>query len=844
VKVKLPSPSFPSLSVSAFAVWLVVVLTASTGPGGVHAAQQAPSSDAGAQRALLDKYCVTCHNPRTKSGGLVLDRNAVDVANPPAQAEIWEKVIRKLHGRMMPPQGMPRPDETTLDAFATSLEGSIDKVALAKPNPGRSPLHRLNRSEYSAAVRDVLALDIDAAGLLPADDEANGFDNIADVLKVSPSLLEQYLAAARKVSALAIGDPSAKPVGTVYRVPPDRAQLDHIEGLPLGTRGGILVRHNFPLDATYEFNVVLLQNIVGYVPGLEWAHELEISIDGERVFAAPVGGEADNKLSDTNLAETKETLDRRLRTRIPVKAGPHAVSASFLRKNSAQSDEPLQPFTRNLDLQDMNGVPIINFMQITGPFDATGPGETPSRRKIFVCHPASAKGAGAAGPETRDEESCAKRILTTLARRAYRRPPTEEEVESLTGFYRSGRRSGTFEAGIEESLALLLTSPAFLFRAEPDPARVAAGAIYPVSDYEMASRLSFFLWSTIPDDELLNAAAQGRLTDPTGLEKQVRRMLSDPRSQALVDNFASQWLFLRNLQSFVPDSDAFPNFDDNLRQAMRTETSLFFGSIMREDRSVLDLLTADYTFVNERLAKHYGIPNVYGSQFRRVTIKDENRRGLLGQGSVLAVTSYPNRTSPVLRGKYILENILGTPPPSPPANVPPLKETGDDGKALSLKALMERHRANPACATCHRVMDPLGFSLENFDATGRWRTREAAGVVDASGQLADGTPVDGPAALRRAILEHPEQFVRTMTEKMLTYALGRGLEYCDMPVVRAITRDAAAQNDRFSSIVLGIVKSAPFTKKLSSENLEVRGKDLETGQKADVGSSHGLTPKF
>jgi mono/diheme cytochrome c family protein len=815
VKVKPPSPPFSSLSVSAFVVWLAVVLAGSSGPAGVHAAQQAPSADSTTQGALLDKYCVTCHNPRTKSGGLVLDKNAVDIANPPAQAEVWEKVIRKLHGRMMPPQGMPRPDEATLDAFATSLEGSIDKVALTKPNPGRSPLHRLNRSEYAAAVRDVLALDIDATGLLPADDEANGFDNIADVLKVSPSLLEQYLAAARKVSALAIGDPSAKPVGTVYRVPPDRAQLDHIEGLPLGTRGGILVRHNFPLDATYEFNVVLLQNIVGYVPGLEWPHELEISIDDERVFTAPVGGDADNKLSDTNLAETKETLDRRLRTRIPVKAGPHAVSVSFLRKNAAQSDEPLQPFTRNLDLQDMNGVPIINFMQITGPFDATGPGDTPSRRRIFVCHPASDKASGAGS----DEDACAKRILSTLARRAYRRPPTDAEVERLVGFYESGRRRGTFDSGIEESLALLLTTPAFLFRAEPDPARVAAGAIYPVSDYEMASRLSFFLWSTIPDDELLNAAAQGKLTDPTALEKQVRRMLADPRSQALVDNFASQWLFLRNLQSFVPDSDAFPNFDDNLRQAMRTETSLFFRSIMREDRSVLDLLTADYTFVNERLARHYGIPNVYGSQFRRVTIMDENRRGLLGQGSVLAVTSYPNRTSPVLRGKYILENILGTPPPSPPANVPPLKETGDDGKALSLKALMERHRANPACATCHRVMDPLGFSLENFDATGRWRIREAAGMVDASGQLADGTPVDGPVALRRAILKHPEQFVRTMTEKMLTYALGRGLEYYDMPVVRAIAREAAAQNYRFSSIVLGIVRSAPFEMKVKSPDV-------------------------
>jgi len=802
VKVKLRS----------FALLLVVSWVAtSAGSSYVRAAQQAaapaPAPPSAAQRALLDKYCVTCHNARTKSGGLVLDKAAIDVASPPEHAEVWEKVIRKLHGRMMPPQGMPRPDEATLDAFAASLEASIDRVALTRPNPGRSPLHRLNRSEYAAAIRDVLALDIDATALLPADDEANGFDNIADVLKVSPSLLEQYLAAARRISALAVGNPAATPVGTVYRVPPDRAQGDHIEGLPLGTRGGLLVRHNFPLDATYEFNVVLLQNIVGYVPGLEWPHQLEISIDGVRVFMAPVGGEEDNKLSDTNLAQTKETLDRRLRTRVPVKAGPHAVGVTFLRKNSAQSDEPLQPFTRNLDLQDMNGVPIINFMQVTGPFSATGPGDTPSRRRIFVCSP---------GGE-RDEAACARRILSSVARRAYRRPPTDAEIDSLLAFFDTGRRrAGAFDGGIEEALTLLLASPTFLFRAEPDPPRIAAGAIYPVSDLEMASRLSFFLWSTIPDDELLNIAAQGKLKEPATLEKQVRRMLADPRSKALVDNFAAQWLFLRNLQSFVPDSDEFPNWDDNLRQAMRQETSLFFESIMREDRSVLDLLTADYTYVNERLARHYGIPNVYGSQFRRVRIADENRRGLLGQGSVLAVTSYPNRTSPVLRGKYILENILGTPPPSPPANVPPLKETGDDGKPMSSKALLEQHRANPACATCHRIMDPLGFSLENFDATGKWRVKEAAGVVDASGQLADGTPVDGPSALRQAILKHPDQFVRTMTEKMLTYALGRGLDYYDMPVVRAIARDAAAQNDRFSSIVVGIVKSTPFQMKLKA----------------------------
>ena len=772
-----------------------------------------------AERALVDKYCVTCHNARLKTGGLVLDKDTVDLTRVADRADVWEKVIRKVHGRMMPPQGMPRPDEATIDAFAASLETSIDRVALGKPNPGRSPLHRLNRSEYAAAVRDVLALDIDATSLLPADDEANGFDNIADVLKVSPSLLEQYLRAARTVSALAVGDRKTTPVGVVYRVPPDRSQEDHIEGLPLGTRGGILIHHNFPVDATYELNVVLLQNIVGYVPGLEWPHELEISLDGERVFLAEVGGPQDNTLSDTNLALTKETLDKRLRTRLAVKAGPHDVGVTFLRKNSSQSDEPLQPFTRNLDLQDMNGVPTINFMQVTGPFDVTGSGEPPSRKRIFVCEPESRRSSADVAAS---ELGCAKRILTTVARHAYRRPVTDADSADLMRFFEAGRTRGSFDTGIEESLAFVLASPKFLFRAEPDPPQIATGATYVVPDIEFASRLSFFLWSTVPDDELINVAASGRLHEPATLERQVRRMLADPKSKALVDNCAAQWLFLRNLLSFIPDSDEFPNWDDNLRQAMRTETSLFFESIMREDRNVLDLLTADYTFVNQRLAKHYGIPGVYGSQFRRVKIADENRRGLLGQGSVLAVTSYPNRTSVVLRGKYILENILGTPPPSPPAAVPPLKETGDDGKPASLRTLMERHRATPACATCHRVMDPLGFSLENFDATGRWRVKEAAGVVDASGQLADGTPVDGPVALRKALLKHPEQFVRTMTEKMLTYALGRGLEYYDMPVVRQIARDAASQNYRFSSIVLGIVNSTPFQKKLKApENVVI-----------------------
>ncbi len=773
---------------------------------------QALQPDAPApHRALIDRYCVTCHSDRVKTAGLTLETR--DLSRVPEDAEVWEKALRKLRGGMMPPQGMPRPAQLNIDALVSFLETSIDSAAFAKPNPGRSPLHRLNRAEYANAIRDLLSLEIDATSLLPADDESNGFDNIADVLKVSPSLLEQYLTASRRISGLAVGDSDVTPASQVYRVPPDRSQENHVEGLPLGTRGGLLVRHNFPLDADYDFSVGLLQNIVGYMPGLEWPHQLEITIDGVRVFLTPVGGEDDNKLSDTNLGIAKDTLDARLRKRIHVQAGPRDVGVAFIRRNSAESDEPLQPFTRDLDLQNMNGIPLVEHLQIAGPFDPTGPGDTPSRRRIFVCRP----GGTNARPREANETACATKILSTLARRAYRQPVTQSDVQTLMDFYQAGRKQGTFDSGIESALRLILASPKFLFRDEPDPPNVVAGAIYAVNDLELASRLSFFLWSSIPDDELLNAAVEGKLKDPAVLERQVRRMLGDARSDALVKNFAAQWLFLRNLQSFVADQQEFPNFDENLRQSFRRETELFFQSIIREDRSVIDLIDANYTFVNERLARHYGIPNIYGTRFRRVTLADENRRGLLGQGSVLTVTSYPNRTSPVLRGKWILDNLLGTPPPAPPPNVPDLKDAHEGGKVLSVRERMEEHRANSACATCHRVMDPLGFSLENFDATGQWRTKEEAGPVDASGRLADGTEVSGPVALRQALLKHPETFARTMTEKLLTYSLGRGLEYYDMPVVRAIARDAAASNYRFSSLVMGIVKSTPFRMKRAYE---------------------------
>ncbi len=761
-----------------------------------------------AERALLDKYCVTCHSEKLKTGGLSLEK--IDTGRIEDGAETWEKVVRKIHSGTMPPLGMPRPDAATLDGFAASLETELDRTA--RPEPGRASLHRLNRAEYANAIRDLLNLKVDVTSLLPADDESNGFDNIADVLKVSPSLLEQYLGASRTVAGIAVGDRGLGPVSQAYQLPPTLAQGQHIEGLPLGTRGGILIHQDFPLDGEYEFSTFLLRNIVGYMPGLEYGHQFEITVDGVRIFLTQVGGAEDNKMMDTNLGLAGNTIDARLRVRVPVKAGQHDVAVTFIEKNHSESVEPLQPFTRNLDLQDMNGIPIINRVQITGPFAATGPGDTPSRRRIFVCE-----------PKVKSQElPCAKTIISTLARRAYRRPVNDSDLELLLNFYQKGRNKpdnhgGSFDAGIETALRLILTDPKFLYRAEPDPVTIAPNTTYRVSDLELASRLSFFLWSSVPDDELLTVASQGKLNDPATLQQQVKRMLADPKAESLVTNFASEWLFLRNLQSVNPASDDFPNFDENLKSAFLKETQLFVGSVMRDDRNVLDLLTANYTFVNERLAKHYGIPDIYGSQFRRVTLTDEARRGLLGQGSILTVTSYPTRTSPVLRGKWILENIMGTPPPAPPPNVPALKENDEGGKVTTVRERLEEHRKNPACATCHRVMDPLGFALDNFDAIGQWRTKEAGLPIDASGQLADGTKINGIADLRAALLKHPERFVSTMTEKLMTYALGRGLEYYDMPVVRGITRDAGQNDYRFSTIVMGIVKSTAFQMKRSHE---------------------------
>ena len=776
------------------------ILSLSLLAGAALAAGCQPSDEELAARyeGVVRTYCLECHDAAGREAGLSLE--GIDLDDVSAHPVIFENMARKLRGRQMPPSGGPRPDADTTDGFVAYLERRLDAAALAAPEPGPASIHRLNRTEYGNAVRDLLALEVDAAEYLPADDEGYGFDNIADVLRVSPSLLEQYLAASAKIAALAVGDPNAPAVTSVYRAPSDLAQGSHIEGLPLGTRGGVLIRHYFPLDGEYEFDVFLLRNIVGYMTGLEWAHELEIAIDGQRVFVAQVGGEADNAMSDANMSAAANEIDARLRTRTFVAAGPHDVTVAFLERSAAETHEPLELHTRNLDLQDMNGLPVLDYVNVRGPFNAVGPGDTPSRQRIFTCRPADDATA----------RVCATEILSTLARRAYRRRPTEQDLSQLLSFYDKGAARAGFEAGIQSALRVVLTSPKFLFRDEPDPTGVAPGSLYAVDDAALASRLAFFLWSAPPDDELLELAAQGKLSEEGIFDEQVTRMLADDKAMALVDNFAGQWLFLRNLQSARPDVEEFPNFDDNLRQAMRRETELLFANVLREDRPVTELLTADYTFINDRLAKHYGIRGIYGSHFRKVTVTEEARRGLLGHASILTVTSYPNRTSPVLRGKWVLENVLGTPPPPPLPNVPALTENEAGQVARTLRERLAEHRANPVCATCHDVMDPIGLALENFDAVGKWRTREPGGEIDAHGELADGTPITGAAELREALTDDPEQFARVFTARLLTYALGRGLEAYDMPTVRRIVREAEGDDYRFGALVKGIVNSVPF----------------------------------
>jgi mono/diheme cytochrome c family protein len=763
-----------------------------------------PSAGPAAQAALLDKYCVTCHNDKLRTGGLSLQ--AANLAEVPKNAETWEKVIRKLHVGAMPPQGLPRPDTAALEGLAAFLETSLDRAAAAQPNPGRATMHRLNRAEYANSIRDLLALDIDATALLPPDDESSGFDNIADVLRVSPSLMERYLSASWNISRLAVGNTAIVPATSTYRVRPDLSQDQHIDGLPLGTRGGIIVRHNFPVDGEYIIKVRLWRNTFDLMRGMEDPHQIEMSLDGARLRLITAGGKDDFVRMAQNPGDFGADLDQRLTVRIPVKAGEHSVSAATILRSEAEKDDLIKPFLRTtVDGLDITGDPSVDRLSIEGPFGEKSAGNTASRRKIFVCRPTNEA----------DELPCARTIVSALARRAYRRPVNDSDLESLLSFYQRGRNNKRgFDAGIESALQLILASPEFLFRFEPDPPDTPGAAVYRVDDMALASRLSFFLWSSVPDEQLLNLAGQGKLKDPAILEQQVKRMLADSKSEAMVDNFAEQWLFLRNLKNSAPNLDAFPDFDDNLREAMTQETKLFFSSIIHEDRGVMDLLTADYTFVNERLARHYGIPNVYGSQFRRIKITDEARRGLLGQASILTITSYPNRTSPVQRGKWILTNVLGTPPTPPPPNVPELKDNSENAAPKSLRERMEAHRADAVCAGCHKVMDPIGFSLENFDAIGRWRTADDGVTIDPSGTLFTGAKIDGAAALRNMLTSRPETFVSVMTEKLLTYALGRGVEYYDMPTIRKIVRDAGSQDYRFSSLVMGIVKSTPFELKI------------------------------
>ena len=787
----------------AIAVSFATLLAVS---GSVEGAGQDPLSPTVAPHAaLLNQYCVTCHNEGLRSRGTVpLELQTVDLTTVPAEAELWEKVIRKLRTGSMPPSGRPRPDRAAADSFATWLETEIDRVAAEHPNPGRTePLHRLNRTEYQNAIRDLLALDIDAAMLVPADDQSYGFDNIAGVLKVSPTLLERYLTAAREISRLAVGASTMSPAGETFRVVSDLSQYQHRDGLPFGTRGGASVSYNFPRDGEYDIKVELL-DLFAAAPIRE-PHQLELSIDGERVtiFALTPRDRENDQGAAYNSGPDE------LQVRVQVNAGPRVVTATFIKKTDALAESIRQPFARPHGEGDyLLYQPHLGTVTITGPFNVTGVDDTPARRRIFVCRPLNSA----------EEAPCARQILSTLARRAYRRPVTGTDLDDLLTFYAQGRDSGGFEAGIERALRALLVSPSFLFRVVSDPAGITPGTAYRLTDLELASRISFFLWSSVPDDELLEVAARGLLQDPAMVESQVRRMLADPRSEALAKNFAGQWLRLRNISGALPSDVIFPDFGESLREDFVRETELFFASIIREDRSVTELLTADHTFLNERLAKHYDITGVYGSDFRRVTLVAPNRRGLLGQGSILTVTSYPDRTSPVGRGKWVLENVLGTPPPPPPANVPELEPDADSGKVLAMRERMEQHRANPVCASCHRIMDPLGLALENFDAVGRWRAHMPGGsAIDASGAMPDGTAFDGPADLRTLLVRKPEQFATVVTEKLLTYALGRGVEYHDAPAVRQITRGAAADDYGLASLVVGVVNSTPFQMRLAKD---------------------------
>jgi hypothetical protein len=762
-------------------------------------------------------YCESCHTGPRASGKLNLA--ALDLSKLDAHGDVWEKVLRKMRNREMPPAGVPRPSAETYDAIIASIIAERDRVEQLNPNPGRPTLHRLNRAEYVNAIRDLLAVDVDVSETLPTDDAGYGFDNIGDVLSVSPVLLEGYLSAARRISRSAIGDRNAEAVLSNYELPRFLIQNERMsEDLPLGSRGGVAVRHEFPLDAEYVLRIRLQKNGYTYTLGTEHARQIDVRIDGQKIKQFTVGGDYDGKRPNAPSSFGQGVYERylinadsHLELRFPAKAGSHLVQVTFP-DTTSEPEGIYQPpiadysYAMSYGRQDME--PAVAGLTIGGPYAAKGLGDTPSRARIFTCKPANAG----------EEDACAKQILSILMHRAYRRPVTDADVQDTMAFYQSGRSDGDFEAGIETAIQRILVDPEFLFRIERDPQNVAAGEAYRISDLELASRLSFFLWSSIPDDRLLNLAETGKLSEPATLDAEVKRMLADERAQALVKNFAGQWLYLRNVQQIWPNPDFFPDFDANLRDSFQKESEMFFQSVISEDRSVLDLVSADYTFLNERLARHYAIPNVYGSHFRRVALNDENRKGFLGQGSILTVTSYATRTAPSIRGKWLLENVLGTPPPPPPANVPSLAEKGpNDHQVQTMRQQMEQHRANPACAACHKFMDPLGFALENFDATGKWRTTENGSTIDASGVTPDGFPLQGPADLRDYLMSRPDQFVTTLTEKLLTYALGRGVEEYDHPVIRRIVRESKPDDYKWSSIVLAITKSAPFQMRRSRE---------------------------
>ena len=764
-------------------------------------------------RDVLNQYCLVCHNEQLKTAGLELD--TLDVERAGDHPAVWEKVASKFRTREMPPPGMPRPDSAVYDAVTAELEAALDAAAAADPKPGRVGVHRMNRAEYVAAVRDLLGIEIDGRVMLPADDaDQEGFENVASVLSVSQALLENYLSAARKISRLAVGDPTLNPGFDTFRYSKTLFQDEWrmSEDLPFGSQGGVAIPYYFPVDAEYTIKVLLRRQEYDYIMGMGEPQQLDINLDGALLKRFKVGGEAKgmtmpesfggNTQGDPEFEEYMHTADAHMEVRAPVKAGAHTVGVSFvrrLREPEGVLQPPLTGFGRSTN-ELYHGYPAVEFVYIGGPFGSLTTGDSPSRRKVFICNP----------KDTAAEEPCARRVLTTLAKQAYRRPVTAAEIETLMSFYREGRASQNFDAGIQRGLERILAAPSFLFRIHRKPAGLPEGSVYALSDLDLASRLAFFLWSSIPDDGLLDAAIRGDLNDPAVLEQQVRRMLGDPRSEALVENFAHRWLELNKIAGLVPDALAYPEFDENLRDAMRQETHLFIASQLREDRGVTELLTADYTFLNERLAKHYGIPNIYGNHFRRVSFADGVRGGLLGEASVLSVTSYPTRTSVVIRGRWLLANILGSPPPPPPPDVPGLEEAGANGQPRSLRERMELHRGNAVCASCHQRMDPLGFALENFDALGKWRA-EADGVpVDAAAALPDGTRFEGVRGLRTLLKDHEVDFVRTLTTKLLGYAIGRGIEHTDLPTIRQVVRDAAPSGYRWSSIVSGIVNGASF----------------------------------